>query len=74
MRALVLTELVDEAGEPDGTALVDHLPQRLRGEGGDPRDLLLGGRVVPAVARGRVLVVNVGVYVVVVVAVGKSCN
>ena len=73
---LLLTELVDEAGQPDGASLVDHLPQRLRGEGGHPRDLLLDGGVVPAaaVAGGRVLVVDVGVDVVVVVAVGQSWN
>ena len=68
---LLLTELVDEAGQPDGAPLVDHLPQRLRGECGHPRDLLLVG-VVLAVVGGRVLVVDVGVDVVVVVAVGKS--
>ena len=68
----LLTELVDEAGQPDGASLVDHLPQRLRGERGDPRDLPLVRAVPAAIVGGGVLVVDVGVDVVVVVAVGKG--
>ena len=70
-----LTELVDEAGQSDGAALVDHLAHRLRGERGHARDLPLGVRAAAVlVAGGRVLVVDVGVDVVVVVAVGQGCG
>ena len=62
-----LTDIVDQAGQPDGSAFVDHHVLRLGLElGEDDDDLLL---LAVAVAPVQILVVVIAVQVVVVVSV-----